>query len=113
MTAQRDRPRPAEIVRELERTKQGDAILTPEACAAWLPGMDMDLPSEAMAWTAAFEELIVGTEIDSSPAMNKRTRETYFRQLKAFQLAFWRQHAGQIRARIDAELLPEYEEYEE
>lgn len=111
MTSQKRRPSPAEIVRELDKTAKGDAILTPEACASWLPGMDDGAGmSEAMAWTAAFEELIVGPEIDSSPAMNKRTRETYFRQLKAFQLAFWREHAGQIRARIDAELLPEYEE---
>lgn len=108
MTAQRGRPRPAEIIRQLDKTAKGDAILTPEACADWLPFMN-DGPA-AEAWANAFEEQIVGMEAGSSPAMNKRTRAQYFRQLKAFQLAFWREHAGEIRARIDAEILPEYED---
>ena len=95
------------ILKGLARTKSGDLILDPAACADWIPTQYTDT---AEGWTAAFDEIVIGDS--STKTMNKKTMAEYFKGLKEYQLAFWQAHAGKIKATVTEEIILDYEDSE-
>lgn len=93
------------ILKSLARSKDGELILSPAACAKWIPTQYKDT---AEGWTAAFDEIVIGDS--STKTMDKKTMAEYFKGLKEYQLAFWLAHADKIEATITDEIIPDFED---
>lgn len=97
--------RKLEILESLPTDRNGDLILTPEACESWLPCQADDLP-KAEAWAVEFDERFIGDY--SIKTMPRRVLKEYFEGLKKYQLEFWKAHKDEIKVTLAAEILNEY-----